>query len=410
MRWIIVARGALGVAVAQLRHRPTRTLLVLFGIALAVLATTLLASTGIGVMETGDQQFDRSERDLWVTAGPMQLTPQEATALENPLHDAHAVADEIGQHEDVETAAPIAVEAVYVGTDQDNLTLVTGVGVRNTHGEVSIEEGRDFEGQDPHYANGSYDGPMTGEAIIDPRTADRLDVSVGDTIHVGGSETAAREHEFTVIGLSADYGQFLQSPTIMIRLSELQTVVGTAGNDRATMIAVKLGPGADVEAAQADLEREFPEYEIRTNREQLATMLSEYAFILASGISLVMLAVLAGLALTINVLALLVYQQRRVLAALRAIGLSRWTLASCIGLQGLFLGLVGGGLGLVMTPVAVGVLNQLVAIVTGFDSLLHTPPIVYVAGVAIALGIGAASAIVSGLLVIRSPSLPGAHH
>ena len=59
-------RAAGSVAAAQLRHDRART----------VLATTLLASLGLGIYETGQQKFDASERDLWVTGGSLSEGPR----------------------------------------------------------------------------------------------------------------------------------------------------------------------------------------------------------------------------------------------------------------------------------------------------------------------------------------------
>ena len=68
-------RASVGLAAAQLRHYRVRTLLAVFAVTLAVLSTTLLASVGVGVLETGQQKLDAAERDLWITAGPAQLGP-----------------------------------------------------------------------------------------------------------------------------------------------------------------------------------------------------------------------------------------------------------------------------------------------------------------------------------------------
>ena len=402
---IIIVRGAGGIALAQLRHQPARTALAICGIALAVLATTLLASTGISVIETGEQQFEATERDLWVTAGPMQLTPYGPTSVENPLYDAHVVSEEIDGHESVQTAAPIGIEAVYAGTDPDDFSLLTGVGVKTTHSHISIQEGRDFEGSDTHYADGGYDGPMTREVIVDPQTANTLNLSVGDTLFVGGSESTAKEQEFTVVGISGDFGQFLGAPTVVLRLSELQTITGTSGNDRATMISVTLESVADVSTVQTELENDYPEYDVRTNQEQLSAMVSEHAFFVGTGMTLLTLSIVAGMALTVNLLALVVSRQRRTLAALQALGISRWTLILVVGIQGLFLGVVGGTLGLVATPIAVGGLDHVLGVITGFDSLLRTPWSAYLLGATVAIVIGTSSSIVAGGVAVRSPFL-----
>jgi putative ABC transport system permease protein len=61
--------------------------------------------------------------------------------------------------------------------------------VTNTHGGISIQAGRDFEGHSPRYANGTYEGEMTRSVIVDPRTAELFDLEPGDEISVGVSRS-----------------------------------------------------------------------------------------------------------------------------------------------------------------------------------------------------------------------------
>ena len=401
--------GAVGIAVSQLRSQPVRTTLVTFGVALAVLAAMLLASVGMGVLATGEQQFESADRDIWVTGGPMQLSPDDDSIVKNSLHNSHALAEDIRQHDEVETAVPISFEAVYVGSEQDDLQLVTGVGLTRTHDGLDVLEGEDLSGDSSHYDGGTYEGEMTHEVIVDPRTADLLDVEVGDTIYLGGSAAAASEQEFTVVGVAPDYGQLLGTPTVTLHLSELQTVSGAAGTDRASLIAVAVEDGTDPEAVQSELEAEFPDHEVRTNQEQLVSILGDNAVVVASALVLVVLAVLAGVALTANLLALSVTSQSETLAALQAVGLSRRTLMSIVATQGLVLGALGWIVAAVLTAPAVSLLNRVATIVVGYEDLLIVPDWLYTLGAAIGFGVGIGGAVVAGMLLTRLRTLQQLH-
>lgn len=67
---------------------------------------------------------------------------------------------------------------------------------------------------------------------------------------------------------------------------------------------------------------------------------------IASELVLVILGILSGMALTINVLTVLVYQQERQLAALWALGVSKASLGEMVAVQGLAISALGGTLGL----------------------------------------------------------------
>lgn len=391
-------RAVIGLAVAQLTHERTRTVLAVCGIALAVLSTTLLASVGYGVIETGQQKFDSSGRDLWITGGPIQLAPGSVGGFENTVTDAHPVAETVSARDDVKTAVPMAFQTVYVGTDPSELETLVGVGVTGSasQGAVQLSDGDGFTGGDRHYASGDYDGPMDYEVVIDPRTANMFNLSLGDTLYIGGTVTGARQNAFTVVGVSPTFSQFLGAPSIVIPLSELQELTGTTRTDRASMITIDLDTGTDPQQVEQDLQETYPQYDVRTNQEQLESVLAQQALVLASGLVLVILAVVAGTVLTVNLLALLVYQQQEQLAAMKALGVSSSVLMSTAASQGVLLGVLGGGLGLAITPVASQALNEIAVHLVGFEGLVQTPDPVYALGVSIAVGIGTLGAIVAG--------------
>lgn len=392
-------RAVVGIALRQLRHDRTRTLLAVFGIALAVLSTTLLASVGYGVLETGQQKFDSSGRDLWISGGAVKLAPGSVGGFENSLVGAHNVSNTLQARDDVQTATPMAFQTVYVGTDPESLETIVGVGLEGTgsgNGATQITTGEGFTGSDQHYAGGSYDGPMSQEVIISPRTAQQLNVSVGETLYIGGTVVSARQHEFTVVGISPTFSKFLGAPSVTLWLSELQELTGTTRTDPATMITIDLASDADVGVAEQEIQQQYPQYDVRTNQEQLESILAEKAIVLASGVTLVILAVIAGIALTVTLLALLVYQQRTVLAAAQALGVSSRALIGVVAVQGIILGLLGGAIGIGLTPPAVAGLNALAAAIAGFDGLVQLHDQILVLGGGIAVGIGVIGSAVAG--------------
>jgi putative ABC transport system permease protein len=392
--------AAVEIAVAQLRGHPVRTALVVVGVALAVLAASLLASVGLGVLATGEERFDAADRDLWVTGGPAELSPDQSGPVGSTIHDAHALADDIDDHEGVESAAPIGFEAIYVGTNESNMRLVTGVGLVNTHEGIDIRAGEDFSGDSDHYANSTYEGPTTDEVIVDPRTAEQFDLEPGDRLLVSGSRTGA-PREFVVVGIAPDYGRLLGTPTVALHLSELQTVAGAAGTDRASLIAVTVAEGRDPGAVRADLAEQYPDYEVRTNREQLEAVIGENVLVVSTAVVLVVLALVAGVALTANLLSLAVTSQQRTLAALQAVGVARGTLLVVVAVQGLLLGFLGWALAAVLLPPATTGLEFVAASVVGHEDLLVVPRWLYAAGAGLGLAVGAGGAVVAGLLVTR---------
>nr|WP_247003974.1 ABC transporter permease [Halosolutus gelatinilyticus] len=397
-------RAAGGLTFAQLRHHRLRLGLAIVGVALAVLATTLLAGAGVGVLETGQQQFAAADRDLWVTAGETRLTSSGGGGFENSLYDSRSVAREMEAHDGVATAVPLAFETVYVGTGDGDFATFVGTGVPGGGSSVRVTDGAGLSG-DPHYANGTYEGPRTNELLLDEETANSLGVDVGDTVNVGGSLSVARNTEFTVVGISPTFERMLGAPTVTMPLSELYRVTGTTRTEPATFITITGEDGADVDAVQRDLRESYPEYEIRSNQEQLEAVVQEQVLVLAAGGALVLLAVGAGVALTVSLLSLVVFQQRREFAAARAQGLSSSLLIAIVIGQGVTIGFVGGVVGLALTPPAVSLLNGLAAAVVGFEGLVRTAEPIYVGGIAIAVVTGTIAAAIAGWRLGRRPIL-----
>ncbi|MCU4925146.1 ABC transporter permease [Halobacteria archaeon AArc-dxtr1] len=393
---VVRTRAVVGIAFAQLRRSPGRTTLAVLAVALAVLSVTLLASLGVGVAETGEDGLDSAGQDIWLSSDPVDPS---ASGTENPVAGAHATTSEIADHEDVTFATPIAMHEVYVERDGDTVRT-SSVGVHYTHDGFGFEEGGGFETDvnvtDEASTQDRSTDPETAEIVLHPETAETLGVSVGETVTVGTSHETASDHEFTVVGIAAYYSQYLGTDAQAMPLFDQQAIAGSSGTDRATFITASVADDADAAAVAAELDAEYDEYDVRPSDEQVGAMFEERPLVLASGATLVALAFVGGLVLTVNLFALVTYQQREQLAALRAIGLSRWVLAGTIGVQGLVIGLLGGVLGLAATlPLAAG-LSRLAAALVGFEELLQTPPEVYAAGLALALVVGTLVALVTG--------------
>ncbi|WP_052334937.1 ABC transporter permease, partial [Halorubrum sp. AJ67] len=338
------------IALRQLRSDRARTLLAVLGVTLAVLSVTLLVGVGAGVVETGSETFDQSGRDLWVSGGPIDIAPGTVGGFQNPIPNAHPLADEIAAHEDVRTATPLAFQVVYVSPDGEAFDTTMGSGTPGAGGSVSIAEGEGFTGPDTHYAGGNYTGEMTYQALISPALAEKYNLSVGDTIHVGGTVQTARENEFEVVGISPTFANFLGTGTVTLRLSELQTLTGNAYDDRATIVTIETVDGADPAAVREELAAQHPAYTFRTNQEQLVEVLERQAVVLAAGASLAVLGVVAGGALALNLLLSIVYVQRETLSVLRAVGATRLGVVGVAVAQALAIAIVGFLLGAVTTP------------------------------------------------------------
>lgn len=379
--------GLVGLAVGQLRTDRARTVLAILGVAVAVLTVTVLVGVGTGVFQTGEEYLDESGRDLWVTGGPVAVQPATVGGFQNPIPDAHALSLDLEDHPAVEETVPMAFQVVYVSADGEDFETLLGVGVPGGGPSLRLESGPGFSGSS-HYANGSYDGPMSREVVVDPATAAALDRTVGDTLHVGGTTSNARRNAAEVVGISSTFRSFLGTRAVAMHLSELQTLTGTAYDDRATVITVSVAAGADRAAVARDLEAQFPGLTVRTNRELFASVIERQALVIAGGLSLAVLGVLAGTVLSLNLFLSLLAGQREDVAVLRAVGVSRGSVFLVAAVEALVVAVVGGGLGLVASPAIAAGLDGLAAGLVGFEGLVRIPAWGYLAGGGVAVVFG----------------------
>ncbi|MHC3438289.1 ABC transporter permease [Natrialbaceae archaeon A-gly3] len=385
-------RAVVGLGLTQLRRSPVRTALTVLAVALAVLSVTLLVGLGIGVLEHAEDGLDTADRDVWISGSPVD-SPVGGT--DNPIVGAHEVTENVTGHENVTSATPMVIQEVYVGADPDDLESRSAVGVYSTHSRYEFEAGGGFE-TDHSAVDPSSSTPETGEVIVGPELAERQDLEVGDTVYVGTSPESASQGPVTVVGISEHHSQYLGTPAITMPLLDLQIVAGTTGTDRATFVTATVDDEENLETVRDDLAAEYPDYDVHTSEEKPEAVIRDRPVVLASGLTLAGLAVVTGIVLTINLFALVVSQQREQLAALRAIGLSRWTLAGTVGTQGAVIGLLGGLVGLAATPVLATGLNYVAASIVGVESVLVTPLEVYAVGGVVALGVGTIVAVVTG--------------
>ncbi|MFC7058810.1 ABC transporter permease [Halovenus salina] len=359
--------GIGGIALRQLVYHRVRTLLTILGIVLAVLSVTLLLGIGAGVLETGEQLVDSTERDLWISGGPTELNPESVGGFRNPIVDSHAVAAEIDARDDVSAAVPLAYNAVYISTDGEEFETVLSVGVGGSGPAISLQAGEGFSPGDTHLVDGEYTGPLNQEVIIGPDLADKKDLAPGDTLYLGGTLRNAKANEFSVVGISPTFSTLTGTETVTVRLSDLQTLTAMSLSDRSSLITVTVTDDADVETVHTKLQQAYPDFTIRTNQEQITAVLERQALILTGGLSLSLLALLAGIFFSLNLFLSLIYQQRTEFAIFRATGGSTGSILLLALLQAVVIALLGVSIGMLLTPIAATALEEVTIVITGFE-------------------------------------------
>lgn len=387
-------RGMTRLAVRQLRHHWGLSMLATLGVAIAVVSLVILVGLGAGVYSDGEAQVEHIGGDLWLSAGTTTVGPSAIGHVEHSITDAHALTRALQERDDVRAARAFAFQTAYVSPDAESYDTMTVTGVTGDGRIFSTVAGDTFSGGDAHYAGGSYDGPMSGEVLLDERAAAQLGVAVGDEIQIGGTLRAADEHAFTVTGISNDIANLVGTPTIVLHLGELHQITGTTNTDPATAIIVATNDDPGV--VRSELEADYPGLTVRTNHEQFQSILQRQSTVLAGAATLIVLGIGSGIAIVANVFGLMVATQRRSLTAIRAIGVPPHTLLGIVTIQGVLIGTIGMVVGLLLAIPAAWSVNYVIADTIGYDGIITVEGWMLPVVATVAVGVGLLGTAVAG--------------
>lgn len=371
------------------------------GIALAIAVVVVVAGIGAGL--AGDPTVHGSDVDYWVV--PEDAGGSALVATDGPsLGEVHAASAAVQAHDDVAYATPVLAEPLRLEgpTGAEARVLVVGViGADDAPAIAGLSPGELTPG-DPHYGDGEYDGPWTGDLVATRGAANQLEVQSGDslepaeggTIELEGDDTAG---SFTVTSVeSGAANPFDEVPVALVQLSEFQALTGAAEGDRADQLLVS----ATDEGVRSALEELYPGVTVETRSSLLATASTEEELPLAMTVSSLLVVLVVGPLFVGSTLGMAVLADRRELRTLGAIGFGARSRAAVVGTEALVLIGLGGAIG---TGLGVALLlsgNQL-------STLLGPGPVgalivqVPLTGVAVTVVIAGLVVPVAALLAVR---------
>lgn len=345
-------------AFASLRRHLPRTLLSLAGIAVsaAMLLDMVMLSGGI---ETSFAQM------LLARGYQMRLSPKGTLPM-----DTEATMDSLGQllrvvraDPAVERAGPVlgvALQARVPRRSGDTLITLFGYGID------PAAQGIYDAGSGPDLAAGD----TTGLLLSAPAAA-ALGLKVGDTVAIAGPldpqlADASRERRMVVRGTAEFLYDYRGQRSVAAALPAMQALSSPPARDRASVLMVRLRPGAPDSIVAERLGQALPNVQVSSLADlvqqfrQRLTYFRQLSLILGS-VALVVTVLLVGTLLTITV-----NERLGEIATLRAIGIARETVLRTILLEGAVLTAVGGAAGVLLGLVTARWLDR---ILTSFPGL-----------------------------------------
>ncbi len=420
-------------ALRALARRPGRTALTSLGIGLAVGLVVLLLAISAGVQTSATELANSSGVNLIAASANTTITSGSVP----PILHAHSLARSIPAADpNVEVASPwlvgdvvFANSSLWAATNSSSVPSgwsPTGAGsvgwIPDQNGGIqtpTLYEGTGFSlPGDPHYDNGTYQGPFTHEVVLDQGLATVLGVGVGGLVWVGATSppnaTAlpgwyANATAFRVVGISGPFWLIPSALLAFFYLSELQTVVGGASptTDYASLILIHLVDPTTAGADQTRLEESFPALTIFTLADVLGAVQQVVNLYRTFGILIGVIGVVVAALFATTVLQMSVDDRSREFALLRAVGYTRWRVGVTVAEEGLLMAAIGLGIGLPLAYLGAWELNrfllqQVSGLPTAFSFVAFNVPVV-LSGVAVVVAIGLAASFLPALRAMQLP-------
>lgn len=305
---------------SNMLHRPARTAVSVFGIAIGVLLIVFTVGLSNGTMrERGRREGNVSAEIMMRASGTVGFTGTESFRL--PLD----LLEKVPKVDGVQTAIGIGQATVSSDDNKSGSRLVDGVNIDEYASVVglAIIEGRKFtDGSD--------------EAIIDTGWQQQKDFKIGDKLRL-------YERDFTIVGTYEPAA----GARLKIPLSTMQSQLG--GEGKATAFLIKVKQGLAPKAVAENLHNAFPDNQI--------VMTSELEELYMQGIPGLntFLNVFIGVAAIISALVILltmyttVTERTRQIGIMKSLGMSRAGIAWTITQEALLISLCGIIGGIILT-------------------------------------------------------------
>ncbi|WP_128478763.1 ABC transporter permease [Halorussus pelagicus] len=387
-RWL----GLVGVALRRTatkatRTAPRQTAVSVLGVAIAVALMLVVTATGLGLVQGTTVRGDAV--DYWVVPESGGASTMVVSTDSAKLGDVHAKGDALNADNRIEYATPVGISVLKVETDGGGSEYVLGVGVVGSpklDGVAGLPTAPLAPG-DPYYANGSYDGEWTGEAVLSSGAAQRLGVNESANISASGAIAGSgdRQWQVTAAEQAAVESGLSGMPVMLVHLSELQAITGAQSGDQADQILVQ----SNVGGLESSLEERFAGASAVTRSGFTAQNSVDSDLPLAMGLAALLIAVVVGTLFVATTQGLQVEADSEQLATLTAIGFSRRARAVLLVVQALALTLVGGALGIVLAYGTTAITNYAAtrAIAPVPIATFHPLLVVYGLGVSAFIGI-----------------------
>jgi len=347
--------------VKEFQRHKLRTVLTMLGVTIGIFLVISISSVSEGIMSYVNEKVS-------MTSGLVTVVDKEAGFMVKMSRIDEDIIEEIESISGVEKVAPILFVDIpgvgsIVGTTPDSDDVLG-------RSKIEIEEGREFE-------------EGKNELLLGHKYAESHDSTIGDVMKINGTE-------FEVVGILEESGDNDIDNVITTYIKDLQEATGKDGV--VSVIMIKPEIPQDAENIEEEINDNFDDVRAATDKSimnsanRMLSQLNVMTFALGS-----IAALISGIVI-MNVMFISVYERRREIGVMKAVGATNKQILFQILAESIAISLLGASVGLVLSFCGTAYLNMILL----QPIALVTPRLIFV-GIFFAAFIGA----VSGILPAR---------
>ncbi|MCS6861743.1 MAG: FtsX-like permease family protein [Abditibacteriales bacterium] len=344
----------------------------------------------LGVAVTGGLLFDMSllanglqasilsilnEMGYDIRLAPKGTLPFETEAT---IPNAHRIMEEIARHPKVKFTAALFGATFYLQKHPSAQPLAVYALAMDKGAEREFRRiaGQGLSAGDPHYANGRFDGPWTGELIINRRLAEKEKLRVGDRVLLAPFYNAPlramqNPRPFTVRGIADFRFDLRQQYTVALHVSEAQDMKGKAREDRVSLILVELKSPGDIPVMLRWLRRRFPLVEVFSIEEFIRRLSASLFYFRQFSLILSSVSLAVAFLLVLSIVTVSFNERVGEIAVLRAIGFRARRVAMMVLWEGCLLTLLSAPFALLIGWLAAIPLDNILRRAPSLPQELH---------------------------------------
>ncbi|MHA1425425.1 MAG: ABC transporter permease [Candidatus Helarchaeota archaeon] len=358
-------------ALRSMRYRSFRTFLTVLGISIGIMTFVALMSVGVGMqMQVTSIVNQFMGAGIMVSSTLSSMRPSVPSSVETMLHDIPGVNDTVGVIEDF-----VEIGGEYLslhGIEPDKLS---------TFG-VALVDGHDLVW--------ALDQGIENPGLLDETAAKTLGYNINDTLIVSSVFTGTFI-ELTIVGIVSAFQidlSFIMAGFCYTTLDYMKEAMGT---DNVQYFMVSILDGYSTTAIAEAIRATWPQADVTTSEELMAMSDQILNLIFAVLMAIGSISLLVGALMITNTTMMSVLERTREIGIIKSIGGKRSHVLMIFMTESIFIALTGGIIGCLFSIAVVQGLTGIVSAMYGFPLAYSFESWIFVGGISLAGGIGAAA-------------------